>query len=87
MPAVAVGKVVVVMVGGGLTLTCTVADFVASVIEVAVTVAVNTVVTEAGALYVTEVVVWALSVPPPETPHWTPALFASPVTVAVMESV
>jgi hypothetical protein len=50
MPAVAVGKVVVVMVGGGLTLICTVADFVASVIEVAVTVAVNTLVTEAGAL-------------------------------------
>ena len=37
-------------VGGGLTLICKVAILVASVIEVAVTVAVNAVATVAGAL-------------------------------------
>jgi hypothetical protein len=36
---------------------------------------------------VAEVVVVALSVPPPETVHVTPALFESFVTVAVMETV
>jgi hypothetical protein len=50
MPAVAAGRDVVAMVGGGLTLICTLADFVVSVIEAAVTVAVNALVTEAGAL-------------------------------------
>jgi hypothetical protein len=37
------------MDGRGLTLICTVVDFVVSVTEVAVTVAVNALVTEAGA--------------------------------------
>jgi hypothetical protein len=37
------------MIGGGLTLICKVAVFVVSEIEVAVTVAVNALVTEAGA--------------------------------------
>jgi hypothetical protein len=76
-----------VIVGGGLTLICTLADFVGSVIEVAVTVAVNALVTEAGAVKVADVVVWALSVPPPETLHCTPALFESFVTDAVRERV
>jgi len=49
VPAVAV-SVVVVRVGGGLTLICKVAVLVGSVIEVAVTVAVNAVATVAGAL-------------------------------------
>jgi hypothetical protein len=48
VPAVAV-KEVVVMAGRGATLICKVAIFVASETEVAVTVAVNAVVTEAGA--------------------------------------
>jgi len=74
-------------VGRGLTLICKVAVFVVSVIEVAVTVAVNALVTEAGALYVAEVAVWALRVPPPETLHCTPPLFASCVTEAVIEAV
>jgi hypothetical protein len=38
------------MAGRGLTVICKVADFVVSVTEVAVTVAVNALVTEAGAL-------------------------------------
>jgi hypothetical protein len=75
------------MAGRALTVICKVADFVVSVTEVAVTVAVNALVTEAGALYVAEVVVWPLSVPLPETPHDTPAFFASFVTEAVMETV
>jgi hypothetical protein len=39
-----------VIVGRALTLICKVADFVVSVTEVAVTVAVNALVTEAGVL-------------------------------------
>jgi hypothetical protein len=39
-----------VIAGSGLTLICSVADFVGSFIEVAVTVAVIALVTEAGAL-------------------------------------
>ena len=50
VPAVAAVRVVVETAGGGLTLICKVAVFEASVIEVAVTVAVKPVVTEAGAL-------------------------------------
>jgi hypothetical protein len=68
-------------------LICKTADFVVSVIEAAVTVAVNALVTEAGVLKVAEVVVWELSVPPPETLHVTPALFESLLTEAVMETV
>ena len=49
VPAVAVREVVVIA-GRGLTLICTVADFVVSVIEVAITVAVKAAVTVAGAL-------------------------------------
>jgi hypothetical protein len=48
-PSVTVREVVV-MAGRGLTLICTVAVLVVSVIEVAVTVAVNALVTEAGVL-------------------------------------
>jgi hypothetical protein len=47
LPSVVVREVVVIR-GRGLTLICTVADLVVSVTEVAVTVAVNAVVTEAG---------------------------------------
>ena len=49
VPAVRVRDVVVIA-GGGLTLICRTADLVVSVTEVAVTVAVNAVVTDAGAL-------------------------------------
>jgi hypothetical protein len=49
VPAVAVRDVVVIA-GRGLTLICKVADFVVSVIDVAVTVAVNALATEAGVL-------------------------------------
>jgi hypothetical protein len=77
----------VTLTATGLTVICKVADFVVSAIEVAVTVAVIAVFTEAGALYVAEVVVWPLSVPPPETAHVTPALFESFATVAVMATV
>lgn len=48
-PSVTVREVVV-MAGGGLTFICKVANLVVSVTEVAVTVAVNALVTEAGAL-------------------------------------
>lgn len=50
VPAVAVGTVVVVIVGSGLTLICKEEDLLASVIEVAVMVTVNTLVTEEGAV-------------------------------------
>lgn len=50
VPAVAFGTVVVVIVGSGLTLICTEEDLVASVMEVAVMVTVNTLVTDEGAL-------------------------------------
>ncbi|HUD68512.1 MAG TPA: hypothetical protein VMQ17_28270 [Candidatus Sulfotelmatobacter sp.] len=50
LPAVAAGIEVVVTAGGGLTLICKVATFVGSVTEVAVTVAANALLTEAGAL-------------------------------------
>ncbi len=53
----AVGRGVDAMAGRGFTLICTLADLVVSVIEVAVTVAVKALGTEAGALYVTDVVV------------------------------
>ena len=47
-------------------------------------VAVNAVVTVLGALYVTELVVWALSEPAPVSAHATPPFFESFDTVAVM---
>lgn len=49
VPAVAAGRELMLKVGGGLTLICKVAVLVVSVIEVAVTVAVNALVTVAGA--------------------------------------
>jgi hypothetical protein len=49
VPAVAAGMEVVLMAGSGFTLICNVEDFVASEIDVAVMIAVNTVVTDAGA--------------------------------------
>lgn len=66
---------------------CKVAIFVASETEVAVMVAVNAVVTLAGASYVAEVVEVLASVPPPETAQVTPAVFGSCLTVAVMGTV
>jgi hypothetical protein len=86
VPAVA-AREVVVMAGSGATLICNVAIFVVSVTEVAVTVAVNAVVTLAGALYVAELVVALASVPPPDTAQVTPAVFGSCLTVAVMGTV
>jgi hypothetical protein len=71
------------MPSSGLTVTCNDADFVGSLTEVAVTVAVIVLETEAGVLYVAALVVWLDSVPPPDTPHVTPALFGSFDTVAV----
>jgi len=69
-------------------LICKVADFVESLTEVAVTVAVNAVVTDAGAWYVAEVVVGVpLKEPPPETLHVTPAAFESCATEAVIARV
>jgi hypothetical protein len=52
VPGVTVGREeeVVVIVGRGLTLICKAFDFVVSVIEVALTVAVNALFTEAGVL-------------------------------------
>lgn len=70
-----------------MTLICNVADFVESVIEVAVTVAVSAAGTDAGVLYVADVVVWLVNVPPPETLHATPAFFASFATEAVIATV
>ena len=75
------------MAGSGATLICKAAVFVASDTEVAVTVAVNAAVTEAGALYVAAAVVVLVSVPPPETAQVTPAVLASFLTVAVMGTV
>jgi hypothetical protein len=49
-PAVAAGKEVVVIAGRGFTIICSVADFDELAIEVAVTVAVNALATEDGAL-------------------------------------
>ena len=82
----AAGIDVVLTAGSGFTLICKVEDFVVSEIDVAVMIAVNALVTDAGALYVAEVVVCPLSVPPPETPHVTPAFFESFVTEALMEA-
>ncbi len=77
-----------VTAGSGLTLICKLADFVESLTEVAVTVAVNAVVTDAGAWYVAEVVVGVpLNEPPPETLHVTPAPFESCATAAVIARV
>jgi hypothetical protein len=76
-----------VTAGRGLTLICKLIDFVGSEIEVAVTVAVNALVTGLGALYVAELVVWPLSVPLPERLHCTPALFVSFATEAVRVAV
>jgi len=74
-----------VTAGNGLTLICKVADFDESLSEVAVTIAVNAVVTDAGAWYVAEVVVGVpLNDPPPETLHVTPAVFESCATEAVI---
>jgi hypothetical protein len=50
VPAVAAAKEVVVTLGRGLTLIFKTANFVVSVTEVAVTVAVKALVTEAGVL-------------------------------------
>lgn len=66
---------------------CKVADLVPSETEVAVTVAVNALATEAGALNVAAEVVWPVSVPPPETVHVTPPFFESLETVAVSATV
>ncbi len=67
------------------------ADLVVSLIEVAVTVAVNALVTETGVLYWAEVVVGLVSVPceplVPEMPHVTPAFFGSFATVAAIGTV
>ena len=84
----AAGRELVVTAGSGLTLTCKVADFDESLIEVAVTVAVKVAVTDAGAWYVADVVVGVpLNEPPPETLHVTPAPFESCATEAVIASV
>jgi hypothetical protein len=80
-------RVVVVIAGKGATLICKVAIFVASETDVAVTVALKTVVTEAGASYVAEAVLVLVSVPPPETAQVTPAVFGSCATAAVMGTV
>ena len=75
----------VVICGGGTKLIVNVADLVGSVTDVALKVAVLATVTDAGALYVAEVVVWPVSEPRPVTvDQVTPAVgLGSLFTVAV----
>jgi hypothetical protein len=87
VPAVAAARDNIVTAGRGLTLICRVADFVVSVTDVAVTVAVKGLVTEAGVLYVAVDVLCAVNVPPPLTVHCTPAPLLSWARVAVIATV
>ena len=84
MPAVAAAALVVVMLGIGLTVIVIEKDFVVSVTEVAVIVAVNCAVTEFGATYVADVVLVFASVPLPDKVQVTPPFFESFDTCAVI---
>jgi hypothetical protein len=90
VPTVPEASVVVVTAGAGTTVMPTVADFVASVTDVAVSVTDRFALTGDGAVYVTPVVVTLPSVPQalpvqpvPATVHVTPAFVLSLETVAV----
>ncbi len=74
----------VVIAGGGFTVIVTVAIFVESETEVAVTVAVMVEAPLVGATYETEVAVALVSVPPPFTVHITPAFLESFAMLAEM---
>lgn len=87
MPAVAAGREAVEIEGAGLTVICSEADFVMSVTDVAVTVAVIELAPDVGATYVAPAVVWLLKVPPPVTVQVTPAFFESCATIAVIPTV
>jgi hypothetical protein len=91
---VAFARVVVVICGAGVTMTVDDFDWLASAMEVAVTVTVRALVTGVGALYVTEVVVTLVKVPQvlprhadPEILQLTPWLLESLATVAVKPTV
>ena len=82
----AAGTELVVTDGDGFTAICTEADLVASVTDVAVTVA-GVAPVGAAAVYVTDVEDLALSDPGPFTLHRTPALLVSFATEAIKPSV
>ncbi len=80
--AVRLGNAGMVTTGVGATAIVVDADLLVSATEVAVIVAVTVEAPEDGALYVTDVVVAFVNVPPPETAHVTPRLLESLATVA-----
>jgi hypothetical protein len=73
-------------VPAGETVIANEAEIEVLAIDVAVTVATEVVVTVAGAVYVTEVVVAALNAPTPESDQLTPSPVESLVTVATMST-
>ncbi len=73
--------------GTGFNVICTEPDFDVSLTDVAVTVTVVWVVTEAGAVYVALVVEVPLNEPAETEPQVTPAFLESFATVAVMADV
>jgi hypothetical protein len=82
------------MCGAGLSTTVDADDFVLSATAVAVTVMLELLVTDGGALYLAAVLVTLVKVPQalpvhpaPEALHFTPALVVSWVTLAVKSTV
>lgn len=83
LPTVAAARELVVIVGVAGTVSVSDPAFVASAMEVAVTVMVCTELVAAGAVYVAEEVVLFDSAPPPLTAQETPPAFLSFATLAV----